>query len=739
MRADPGHRPSGCYRIFCCLIVALTTIVGTGHDAMVAQAIAAPDVQQVASAPIVCDGPNDLTVERGRVTLMGPQHPFDRVCVRHGGILTAAGAMVLRTGILYVAADGEIVTDGQDGYFHGAHDCIGNDVQVDGASARDLTIMSRQALIQGRISANGGAGLDYSNDCFSETPAGRGGDGGAVVIESQDLMLSGSVSATGGNGGAAGNTSNDSGNTGNVTNDSGGNGGKGGTVMLTVAHPDPAALRSHLAVGAGAGGTAGVGPAGVVGAPGMVRIHALTSAEQQALPPAPAPLVAVTGMPPALQPLDAGFAAAHAMDCGAGDLRVTAGRRVQLAGVRRFNHVCIYSGGTLLPARDDLTLAAQTILVEPGGRIDADGVRAPADPASSDATTGDATTNEGGCAPGRATPYGGAPRASESAMDPYAPPVTLTANGGSGGGQFTLIARSMLIAGSLSANGGAGQDGVYALQQWYELTPTVLIGADGGSGGGIRLVASALQLSGQVSVAGGAGGRGAGGVEQAGQHGGPGCIKIFAGTLQSPEVPQSLTSTLPLTGPAVLGHTLPSDPVPPSTGPATAYSANIGHNLGGAFLRFYRRYGGLDTFGYPQTEPFSEGGRLVQYTDRFQLEIADGRVSTALLGQLLTAARTFPRVAPFPAMPARVYVAATGHSLSGRFLAYWRGHNEVLLLGAPISEPVVEGNGDGSGRRYLLQWFERGRLEYHPEHTGTRYVVQLGLLGDQALRQRGWL
>ncbi len=34
---------------------------------------------------------------------------------------------------------------------------------------------------------------------------------------------------------------------------------------------------------------------------------------------------------------------------------------------------------------------------------------------------------------------------------------------------------------------------------------------------------------------------------------------------------------------------------------------------------------------------------------------------------------------------------------------------------------------DGTGRVYLTQWFERGRLEYHAELAGTRYEVQLGL------------
>lgn len=182
---------------------------------------------------------------------------------------------------------------------------------------------------------------------------------------------------------------------------------------------------------------------------------------------------------------------------------------------------------------------------------------------------------------------------------------------------------------------------------------------------------------------------------------------------------------------------LPTDTAPPARG--ALYFPHTRHNLGGPFLAFWRRYGGLAVFGYPQTEPFHERGNLVQYTDRFELELAGGQVDTVALGRLLTAGRTFPRVAPVASTPDRLYFSSTGHTLAGRYLAYWRSHHGTALLGAPISEVTVEGNGDGSGRRYPLQWFERGRLEYHPELAGTRYAMELGLLGVQALQQRGWL
>jgi len=180
----------------------------------------------------------------------------------------------------------------------------------------------------------------------------------------------------------------------------------------------------------------------------------------------------------------------------------------------------------------------------------------------------------------------------------------------------------------------------------------------------------------------------------------------------------------------------PADPVnPAATPPGARYFPQTRHTLADPFLTYWLRYGGVDAFGYPQTEPFAGDARLTQYTDRALLQVVDGQVTPAPLGRLLTAGRSFPRVAPFRSTPSRLYFPATGHSLAGRFLAYWQGHAGARLLGAPLSEVIVEGNGDGSGRRYPLQWFERGRLEYHPELAGTRYAVEVGLVGLQALRR----
>jgi len=186
----------------------------------------------------------------------------------------------------------------------------------------------------------------------------------------------------------------------------------------------------------------------------------------------------------------------------------------------------------------------------------------------------------------------------------------------------------------------------------------------------------------------------------------------------------------------------PADPVAKAAGglfvPLTG--PTLGHTLRGPFLAFYQRYGGATVFGRPRTESFVEGDVTRQYTDRFLLEGRGGVVTTAPLGHLLTAGQVFTRVARPAGHPTRqLYFPTTGHILADQFLTYWQTHHGSVVLGAPISELIMEKNDDGTGATYQLQWCEKGRLEFHSEQMLSRYQVMLGLLGVAALRQRGWL
>lgn len=189
------------------------------------------------------------------------------------------------------------------------------------------------------------------------------------------------------------------------------------------------------------------------------------------------------------------------------------------------------------------------------------------------------------------------------------------------------------------------------------------------------------------------------------------------------------------------GHlSQPTDPLAaPAAAPGTHYFAQTSHTVGGALYRFWSAHGGLAAFGLPVTEPYTERGRIVQYFERAAFVLQGSTVTLLPLGLTLTRGRAFPDVDPSAAGTAGHYFTLTKHTLSGRFLTYWLAHDGSVLLGAPISEPVQEANGDGSGRRYLMQYFEYGRLEYHPESAQAAFQVQGGQVGREVLQQRGWL
>ncbi len=70
--------------------------------------------------------------------------------------------------------------------------------------------------------------------------------------------------------------------------------------------------------------------------------------------------------------------------------------------------------------------------------------------------------------------------------------------------------------------------------------------------------------------------------------------------------------------------------------------------------------------------------------------------------------------------------AETGHCVGGRFLDFWRERGGLAINGYPISGEMVETLEDG--KRYTVQYFERTRLEYHPD-SPVPYQVQIGQFG----------
>jgi hypothetical protein len=77
--------------------------------------------------------------------------------------------------------------------------------------------------------------------------------------------------------------------------------------------------------------------------------------------------------------------------------------------------------------------------------------------------------------------------------------------------------------------------------------------------------------------------------------------------------------------------------------------------------------------------------------------------------------------------------AETGFCISGRIREFWEQNGGLPVFGYPIGpqqEELIE------GKPFQVQWFERNRLELHPENARP-YDVLLGRLGVDRLTQQG--
>src|SRR5512147_1803871 len=88
--------------------------------------------------------------------------------------------------------------------------------------------------------------------------------------------------------------------------------------------------------------------------------------------------------------------------------------------------------------------------------------------------------------------------------------------------------------------------------------------------------------------------------------------------------------------------------------------------------------------------------------------------------------------APIRAQEQRCF-PETNQCISGRIRAFWEQNGGLPVFGFPTTpqhEEVV------AGKPYQAQWFERNRMELHPENQPP-YDVLLGRLGVDRLQQQG--
>ncbi len=198
-------------------------------------------------------------------------------------------------------------------------------------------------------------------------------------------------------------------------------------------------------------------------------------------------------------------------------------------------------------------------------------------------------------------------------------------------------------------------------------------------------------------------------------------------------------------GVPTVGGVLPNL-APASRARGAFYVANARHSVAAPFVTAYHQTSAY-ILGDPVDEAYMQNGVLTQDFDHMCLELRGGAVVFGNLGSEVAVyqrqydgavAGALRAVAPKGNSDTLRYFPQTRHTAQGAILRYWQANGGLSTFGAPISESFRDGNGDGSGRVYVMQLFQKARIELHPENGATRYAVLLGLLGPQSLRERGW-
>jgi len=109
------------------------------------------------------------------------------------------------------------------------------------------------------------------------------------------------------------------------------------------------------------------------------------------------------------------------------------------------------------------------------------------------------------------------------------------------------------------------------------------------------------------------------------------------------------------------------------------------------------------------------------------------RIGLVLFTLVLTCAfGTVAAAAPLP-QSGQLCFPQTNYCMSGRIREFWEENGGLPVFGYPIGDQraeVIEGG------TYQAQWFERNRLELHPENARP-YDVLIGRIGVDRLKQQG--
>ncbi len=210
-----------------------------------------------------------------------------------------------------------------------------------------------------------------------------------------------------------------------------------------------------------------------------------------------------------------------------------------------------------------------------------------------------------------------------------------------------------------------------------------------------------------------------------------------------------LVSVLVIPG---FAHAAPGSPgAVPDTRPPylSQYFPDTQHAAMNSFLTFWKRTpNALFVLGNPISQPFIEESFTnpgeyyrVQYFERAILEEHPENAGAQyyILGRLLGNQIVQSRAGEAPFSPASdsgdgTFDAATDHTLRDSpapFRNFWQKNGGIAVFGRPKSEQFQEIN-HADGKTYWVQYFERQRMEWHPDEPKAQYRVLLGLLGNEA-------
>jgi hypothetical protein len=119
------------------------------------------------------------------------------------------------------------------------------------------------------------------------------------------------------------------------------------------------------------------------------------------------------------------------------------------------------------------------------------------------------------------------------------------------------------------------------------------------------------------------------------------------------------------------------------------------------------------------------------------LPVTGGRVRVTISEDPIFIAELRPNVEDAELDASNDPASPTGLRPSKRFATYWQRGGGLPLFGYAVTPERIE-KSPTDGKEYVVQWFERARLEWHPEYAGTDAEVLLGLLGRQMTEGRSF-